>query len=85
MTGKKAVTLITLPRVVYPGGLSQREHALWQAHQWQLKMIEEHSTELAIPEPYAIIVDLLGLCRVSHATWLRIQKKLERAAGEAQP
>lgn len=48
-----------LPKVVYPGGLTAREHAIINARQWQIT----HGLEnIPVPtEAYTIIVDLLGL------------------------
>lgn len=54
---------IKLPRVVYPGGLTPREHAIKNAREWQCEVAAANT-----PTPsreYAIIVDLLAALNVT--------------------
>lgn len=62
---------VRLPKVIYPGGLSQREHAIIEARKWQM----EHGAE-NIPHPsreFLIIRDLL-VALGTHAVTAAIEK-----------
>lgn len=48
-----------LPRVVYPGGLTPRQHAILNAMRWQRKVQAENTPTPS--EAYTIIIDFLML------------------------
>ena len=61
-----------VPTVVYDGGLTDREHAIIQAHRWQLA----HMADAPLPDAYGVIVDLLRL--LPYAEVLAAIRKTER-------